>query len=75
MAAAFAAAHLLAACSDEGAERVPTGAPTDPVATCERVGDVCQLDGARLGVCEAKRQSAAEGICEGDDCFACAPQH
>jgi hypothetical protein len=59
----------------EGVERTPTGTPTDPVAVCTRVGDVCRIDGARLGVCEARRQSAAEGTCEGEGCFACAPQH
>jgi hypothetical protein len=67
-------ALALAACG-EGIEREPTGTPTDPVEVCTRVGDVCRIDGARLGVCEARRQSAAEGRCEGEGCFACAPQH
>ena len=74
--AAFAAAFslVLFACG-EAAEREPTGTPTDPVEVCTRVGDVCRIDSARLGVCEARRQSAAEGRCEGEGCFACAPQH
>lgn len=72
---ATVAGAALIACADEPGERTPTGAPTDPVETCERVGDVCRIDDARLGVCEARRASAAEGTCEGDGCFACAPQH
>jgi hypothetical protein len=74
-AALIAASVLVLGACGEGAPRTPTGTPTDPVEVCTRVGDVCRIDGARLGVCEARRQSAAEGRCEGEGCFACAPQH
>jgi hypothetical protein len=43
---------LLASCrSDSTSARKPAGTPNDPVETCERLADVCRLDGARLGVC------------------------
>ena len=41
---------LLFACGPES-DKEPTGAPGDPVDKCARVGDVCRLDSARLGVC------------------------
>ena len=51
----------------------PTGTPTDPVAVCERVADVCRLDGARLGVCTpASSPAACQGV---EPCFVCMSQH
>lgn len=44
----------------------PAGTPTDPVVTCERFGDVCKIDNAKLGVCAHKKAGGG---------FACASQH
>ncbi|MBK9034714.1 MAG: hypothetical protein IPL61_26190 [Myxococcales bacterium] len=55
----------VAACGP-GSSAKPTGTPTDPVAVCERVADVCRLDGNRLGVCVHRPGSAG---------LACASQH
>ena len=65
------------------AEREPTGTPTDPVAVCRRAGDVCRLDGSRLGVCnpapaEGRPDACAGGAKEavpGAGCFVCMSQH
>lgn len=43
----------------------PAGTSADPVLVCERLADVCKLDGARLGVCTQGKSGALE----------CAPQH
>ncbi|MDB4960572.1 MAG: hypothetical protein JWP01_571 [Myxococcales bacterium] len=43
----------------------PSGTASDPVLTCERVADVCRLDGARLGVCVHAKAGG----------FACQSQH
>ena len=52
----------------------PTGTPTDPVEVCERVADVCRLDGAKLGVCVEATPGAA--ACQGKSpCFVCQSQH
>ncbi len=44
----------------------PTGTAADPVTVCERLADVCRLDGNRLGVCAARTSGAG---------FTCASQH
>ena len=57
---------LVAACGPDNSEpRKPSGTPTDPVEVCERVGDVCRIDKAKLGVCTQRV----------DRTFACASQH
>lgn len=70
---------LLAACSSSDstpAQRKPTGDTHDPVEVCERVGDVCRLDGARLGVCNQPPAGASPQACAGrDPCFLCMSQH
>jgi hypothetical protein len=72
---AAALALALLGCSTEGgAPSKPTGAPSDPVAVCERLADVCKLDGSRLGVCTASDPAAP--ACQGrSPCFVCMPQH
>lgn len=76
---AIAAAAWLAACgssSDSSVERKPTGTPTDPVLVCERVADVCRLDGSRLGVCVAPPAGTGPEECAGrSPCFTCMSQH
>jgi len=70
-----AAALAVLGCSGSGAseQAKPTGTPTDPVEVCERVADVCRLDGAKLGVCVEGR---GDTDCEGRrPCFVCADQH
>ena len=67
---------LWAACQGGAGDkaRKPTGAPTDPVEVCERVADVCRLDGAKLGVCVEATPGAA--ACQGKTpCFVCQSQH
>jgi hypothetical protein len=44
----------------------PSGTSSDPVLTCERIADVCRLDGSRLGVCVQARNGSG---------FACQSQH
>lgn len=44
----------------------PKGTSANPVETCERFGDVCKLDGSRLGVCSPPK--AGTGL-------ECAAQH
>ena len=44
----------------------PAGTTADPVLTCERVGDVCKIDGSRLGVCEQAKSGSG---------VSCASQH
>jgi len=44
----------------------PAGTTNDPVVTCERFGDVCKIDNAKLGVCAQKRSGSG---------FSCASQH
>jgi len=46
--------------------RKPAGTSADPVTTCERVGDVCKIDGSRLGVCAQAKVGGP---------FSCASQH
>jgi hypothetical protein len=55
---------LLAGCGRKGGK--PAGTATDPVTVCERLADVCRLDGNRLGVCAAAPTGAG---------FTCAAQH
>lgn len=65
----------LLGCSGSGSteQAKPTGTPTDPVEVCERVADVCRLDGAKLGVCV---EGQPDTDCEGRrPCFLCADQH
>jgi hypothetical protein len=42
------------------------GTSANPVETCERFGDICKLDGSRLGVCSPPK--AGDGL-------VCADQH
>jgi hypothetical protein len=60
---------LLAAAGGCGKKRDPNAKPAgtsaDPVLVCERLADVCKLDGARLGVCTQGKSGALE----------CASQH
>lgn len=75
---ALAAMALLAACSSssDSSDRKPTGTPTDPVLVCERVADVCRLDGSRLGVCTAPPAGTTPEECAGrSPCFTCMSQH
>ncbi|MBA3540947.1 MAG: hypothetical protein H0T79_15150 [Deltaproteobacteria bacterium] len=44
----------------------PAGTTNDPVVTCERVADVCKLDGPKLGVCTIPRSGVG---------FVCTSQH
>jgi hypothetical protein len=44
----------------------PKGTTSDPVEVCERFGDVCKLDGSKLGVCAAKKSGPG---------LVCASQH
>jgi hypothetical protein len=73
---AVAAALLLAlaGCPPEGdpGARRPAGTPTDPVDACERMGQVCRIDRARLGVCT----DGPPGSCpDGASCLRCVSQH
>jgi len=69
------------ACSSKSSESSsaqskPAGTPTDPVLVCERVADVCRLDGSRLGVCTAPSAGTSPAACEGrKPCFICMSQH
>jgi hypothetical protein len=67
----------LAACrSEPGGQRKPAGTPTDPVEVCEKMGDVCRLDGARLGVCTQPPAGSRPVDCaERDPCYLCTSQH
>jgi len=57
-------------------EAKPAGTPTDPVEVCERLADVCRIDGAKLGVCTAPGPGPAPAACAGHDpCYICASQH
>ena len=65
----FACLLAAAACgrgSSQGAKEKPKGTTTDPVEVCERFGDICKLDSARLGVCSPPK--AGTGL-------VCTPQH
>jgi|GEM_PF-1491083 len=83
LAVALVALWFAAACgdsSDSSAARKPTGTPTDPVEVCERVADVCRLDGAKLGVCVEAAPNAASCPPDGSGkapakCFVCQSQH
>jgi hypothetical protein len=44
----------------------PAGTAADPVTVCERLADVCKLDGSRLGVCSAQKSGPG---------YVCASQH
>jgi hypothetical protein len=58
---------LLVACGPGGnSNSKPTGTISDPVEVCERVADVCKIDGAKLGVCTQRRSGSG---------LACASQH
>lgn len=54
-----------AACGPTSSSK-PAGTSADPVTVCERVADVCRLDGSRLGVCVQARDGRG---------FACQSQH
>lgn len=56
---------LLSACGPDRSKE-PAGTTADPVEVCERMADVCRIDGSRLGVCV--RQLSGGG-------FACQSQH
>ena len=56
-------------------ERAPAGTLTDPVEVCERLADVCRIDGSRLGVCTQVEGAAAEKCAGRTPCLACVPQH
>jgi hypothetical protein len=58
-----------------GKERQPAGTPTDPVELCERLADVCRLDGSRLGVCIEVVGAAADRCAGQTPCLACVSQH
>jgi hypothetical protein len=70
---------MLVACSSETAPRSkskPAGTPTDPVEVCEKMGDVCRLDGARLGVCTQPPPDSRPTACaERNPCYLCTSQH
>jgi hypothetical protein len=67
---------LITACANSGDPPKPTGTPTDPVETCERITDVCRLDGAKLGVCVKSEASPPPPSCEGKTpCLVCMSQH
>ena len=57
---------ILLGCGPTDGKRKPAGTTADPVVTCERVGDVCKIDGSRLGVCAQPRSGSG---------FSCASQH
>jgi len=57
------AAVLAGACGPSNAK--PAGTSSDPVTVCERIGDICRLDGSRLGVCTPREGTA----------LGCAAQH
>jgi len=62
---AIAILLMLSGCGPSSTSK-PAGTSADPVLSCERVADVCRLDGSRLGVCvQAKAGSG----------FACQSQH
>jgi hypothetical protein len=44
----------------------PAGTSADPVLVCERLADVCKLDGSRLGVCTQGKDGTT---------LVCASQH
>jgi len=57
---------LLGCGRSKSSSHKPVGTATDPVEVCERLGDVCKLDRARLGVCAASTSEPG---------LVCAPQH
>ena len=58
------------------AERKPAGTPHDPVDVCEKVADVCRLDGSRLGVCIEPPAGTSPSACAGrSPCYLCMSQH
>jgi hypothetical protein len=59
----FFCAALALGCEKKPAQE-PPGSQGNPVTVCERFGDVCIIDGARLGVCSQKGQA-----------LSCMPQH
>lgn len=72
------AVALVLACtsSDSSKERKPAGTPTDPVLVCERIADVCRLEGSQLGVCIAPPAGPPPAACAGrSPCFLCVSQH
>jgi len=73
---AVAAAGGCSSPDSSSAAHKPAGTPTDPVLVCERLADVCRLDGSRLGVCIAAPAGQSPEACAGRPrCFICAPQH
>jgi hypothetical protein len=69
---------LFVACSSssDSSKRKPAGTPTDPVAVCERIADVCRMDSSRLGVCTAPLAGTKPAVCEGGEpCLICMSQH
>jgi len=63
---AVAAALALGCGPTSSSNGKPSGSPSDPVLTCERVADVCRLDKSRLGVCVQSKTGVG---------FACQSQH
>lgn len=57
---------LLVAIGCGPSDRKPTGTTNDPVLVCERVADVCRIEGSRLGVCTTRAQGGG---------FVCLSQH
>jgi hypothetical protein len=55
----------LVACGPDSTKE-PSGTTADPVEVCERVADVCRIDGSRLGVC--MQRTTGDG-------FTCESQH
>ncbi|MEZ4402379.1 MAG: hypothetical protein R3B06_20305 [Kofleriaceae bacterium] len=62
------AVFLVVGCGPGGSSSTgkPAGTPGDPVTVCERFGDVCRIDGSRLGVCTQDRSGKG---------WSCASQH
>jgi hypothetical protein len=57
---------LIAAACGSSPTAKPSGTTSDPVELCEKVADVCRLDGAKLGVCVHAKSGSG---------FTCASQH
>ncbi|MEM9492323.1 MAG: hypothetical protein AAGC55_24465 [Myxococcota bacterium] len=53
-------------CEARSPSATPKGTLADPVEVCERVGDACRIDEARLGVCMHDRSGNK---------MECTPQH
>jgi hypothetical protein len=69
------AVAVAAACSSSAPSK-PAGTATDPVDVCERLADVCRLDGAQLGVCIAPPPGPRPDACgTREPCLVCVSQH